>query len=101
MSPGKIEEDTSKWKGILCSWIGRINIVKMSVLPKAIYRFNAMHIEICTSFFTDTEQKVLTFVWEQERPQTAKAIQRKNNKAEGITLPDFKPYYKAVVTNTV
>ena len=91
----EIEEDTNKWKHVPCSWIGRINIIKMSVLPKAIYRFSAVPFKIPMTYFTELDQIFQHFIWNYKRPQIETAILRQENKVGGITLLNRKLYRRA------
>ena len=91
-----IKDDINRWRGIPCSWVGRINIVKMTILPNAIYRFNV----IPMAFFTELEQKISVHM-ETKKTPNRQAVLRKKNGAGGINLLDFRLYYKATVIKTV
>ena len=78
----EIREDINKWKNISCSWLGIINIVKMAILPKGIYRFYATLIKLSLTFFTELEKTILKFVWNQKRAHIAKTILSKRTKLE-------------------
>ena len=94
----EIKDDTNRWRYI--TFLDWKNIVKMIILPKVIYRFNAIPIALPMIFFKELHKKISQFVWKYKTPQIAKAILRRNG-ARWINLPNFRLYYKAIVIKTV
>ena len=96
-----LKDDINRWRDIPSTWVGRINIVKMTILPNTTYRFSALPITLPMAYFTELGQKISQFIWKHKRLQIAKAVLRKKNGAAEIKLPDFRLYYKATVIKTV
>ena len=97
----EIKDNTNRWRDISCSWIGKINIVKMTILPKAIYRFNAIPIKLLMNFSQNQNKKFYNLHANTKDPVIVKEILRQKNGVGGVNLLDFRLYYKAIVIKTV
>jgi hypothetical protein len=96
----EIEKDYRRWKDLQCSWIGRINILKLVTLPKAIYMLNAIPIKILMTFITEIEKQTLKFIWKHKRSQISKATLRKKSNTGKITILNFQPHYRFIAIKT-
>lgn len=90
-----------KWRHILCLWTGRVNILKVSVLPNLICRFNKLPMKIPASYFMDINKLILKLLWRGKRSRTANAIRKERNSAGGLALLNFTTYHKATVIKTI
>ena len=90
----EINEELNKWENIPCSWIGRLNIVKMTELPKAIYRYNTIPIRIPIAFFVEMEQPILKFIRNCQGPQITRTVLERRIKMEGSNCPTLKRHTK-------
>jgi hypothetical protein len=100
-SPKKKIKDLRRWKYIPCLLIGRINVVKMVILLKAIYRLNVIPIKIPNQFFIELERPICKFFWNNKQSRRVKTILNNKITSGGITNPDLKLYYRAIVIKTV
>ena len=94
----EFEEDLRRWKYLPCSWTGRIYILKMVILPKPVFTFKAISIKILTEFFR--VRAILSFIWKNKKPRILKTIFHNKRTSWGITFPDIKLYYWAIVIKT-
>ena len=92
--------DLRQWKELPCLWICRINIVKMAVLPKTIYKFNVILIKFPTQFFNELERAICKFIWNNKKPRIAKTLLKDKRTSGRITMPVLKLYYRASVIKT-
>jgi hypothetical protein len=95
----KETEDLRRWKDSQCSWIGRINIVKMAIFSKSIYMFNAIPINIPVQFFYRSWKDILNFIWKNKKPRIAKMILNNKRTSEEITTLDLKLYYRTIYSD--
>jgi len=96
----EIEKDLRRWKDLPCAWIGRINIVKMAILPKSIYRFNAISIKIPMQFSKELDRTIGKIIWNNKKPRIAKTILSNKRTSGGITIPKLRQYYRVIVIKT-
>jgi hypothetical protein len=96
----EFEEDLRSWKDLLCSWIGKINIVKMAILLNAVYTFNVIPIKISTQFFIDLEREICKYISNNKNPRVAKSISNNKRISRGFTISDLKLYYRVIVIKT-
>uniref|UniRef100_A0A9L0T5D1 Uncharacterized protein n=1 Tax=Equus caballus TaxID=9796 RepID=A0A9L0T5D1_HORSE len=94
-------KDLNKWRYIPCSWIGTLNIVKMSILPNLISRFNAIPIKIAANYFVGLRKLILKCIWKGKGPKTANRVLKNKNKFRGFTFSDFKTHNRATVVKAM